>query len=72
MGEMRNFPEHLRDHVRNPRHAGEPTRWDRRGEARNAACGDHVVVYLATAEGRVTDEALTAARRDPHRLHAAA
>lgn len=52
---MRHFPEHLRDHVQNPRHAGEPACWEQRGEARNAACGDHVVVYLATEEGRVAD-----------------
>ena len=34
---------------------GEPSGgYDLVGEARNAACRDHLVLYLATAEGRVT------------------
>ena len=50
---MRDFPEHLRDHVQNPRQAGEPAVWQHRGEARNPACGDHVVVFLEVADGCV-------------------
>jgi NifU-like protein involved in Fe-S cluster formation len=50
---VRDFPEHLREHVQNPRRAGEPAVWQHRGEARNPACGDHVVVFLEVREGRV-------------------
>jgi NifU-like protein involved in Fe-S cluster formation len=41
------FPEHLREHFHAPRHVGEPPGGaDLRGEARNPACGDHLVVFL--------------------------
>jgi len=44
---MDRFPEQLREHFAAPRHVGEPAGGvHRRGEARNAACGDHVVLYL--------------------------
>ena len=44
---MTRLPEHLRAHFDRPEHVGEPAGGaDLRGEARNAACGDHVVVYV--------------------------
>jgi NifU-like protein involved in Fe-S cluster formation len=52
---MRDFPEALRAHFDAPHHVGEPPGGaDLRGEARNPACGDHLVIYLACADGRVT------------------
>jgi NifU-like protein involved in Fe-S cluster formation len=51
---MRDFPEALRAHFDAPHHVGEPPGGaDLRGEARNPACGDHLVIYLALADGRV-------------------
>jgi nitrogen fixation NifU-like protein len=38
------------DHVKQPRHAGRPARFDASGEGSNKLCGDKVSVYL-TAEG---------------------
>ncbi len=55
---MDRFPEHLRTHFEAPHHVGEPPGGaDLRGEARNQACGDHVVVFVKletapTAAGR--------------------
>jgi len=44
---MQRFPPHLREHFERPRHVGEPEGGaDLRGEARNAACGDVLAVYL--------------------------
>ncbi len=40
------LPPPLRDHFDRPRHVGEPPGAQRRGEARNEACGDVVVVWL--------------------------
>jgi NifU-like protein involved in Fe-S cluster formation len=52
MDAMRDFPEHLRRHFEEPRGVGEPARGtDLRGEARNPACGDHLVLYLALERG---------------------
>ena len=45
---MRGLPEHLHEHFLSDRFVGSPEGGhDLRGEARNAACGDHVVVYLS-------------------------
>lgn len=52
---MPRLPEHLRPHFDEPARVGPPAGHDRRGEARNAACGDHLVVYLDTRDGRVAD-----------------
>ena len=47
IGRVRRFPEHLRQHFERPERVGEPEGGaDRVGEARNAACGDRLVVYL--------------------------
>jgi len=44
---VERFPEILRDHLQRPRNVGEPEGGaDLRGEARNAACGDIVVLFL--------------------------
>ncbi|MCB9896598.1 MAG: iron-sulfur cluster assembly scaffold protein [Planctomycetes bacterium] len=48
MASMSRLPESLRAHVVAPRCAGEPDGgFTHRGEARNAACRDHLVLYLA-------------------------
>jgi len=47
MPRMERLPDHLRGHFDAPRHVGEPEGGAHlRGEARNAACADHVVLYL--------------------------
>jgi len=47
IGRVQRFPEHLRQHFDRPERVGEPAGGaDRIGEARNAACGDQLVVYL--------------------------
>lgn len=47
---VERFPDHLREHFQAPRHVGEPPGGaDLRGEARNPACGDHLVVFLKLA-----------------------
>ena len=43
------LPPALRDAFDAARHVGPPPGADRRGEARNEACGDVVVLWLATA-----------------------
>ena len=62
---MQPFPDHLREHFERPRNVGEPEGGaDLRGEARNAACGDHLVVYLrleARAGGGAAARAIAAA-----------
>jgi len=40
------LPPSLREHFERPRRVGEPAGAQRRGEARNEACGDVVVVWL--------------------------
>ena len=44
------LPPTLRAAFEAARHVGPPAGADRRGEARNEACGDVVVIWLATAE----------------------
>lgn len=54
MHAMRDFPQVLREHFDAPHHVGPPAGGaDLRGEARNPACGDHLVIYLALEQGRV-------------------
>ena len=49
---MQAFPEHLKQHFERPERVGEPEGGaDRLGEARNPACGDHLVVYLRCERG---------------------
>ncbi len=44
---MDRLPDALREHLQQPRNVGEPDGGaDLRGEARNAACGDVVVLFL--------------------------
>ena len=53
---MSRLPEALLEHLRAPRNVGPPEGAGevRSGEARNAACRDHVVLYLARGDdGRV-------------------
>jgi NifU-like protein involved in Fe-S cluster formation len=51
---MRDFPESLRRHFEAPGRVGEPEGGaDRVAEARNAACGDHLVLYLRLRAGAV-------------------
>ena len=50
------LPPALRDHFDRPRNVGAPAGAQRRGEARNEACGDVVVVWLRVA-GPVVDAA---------------
>lgn len=52
---MRRLPDHLQVHFDAPGRVGPPAEHDRRGEARNPACGDHVVLYLDTGDGVVRD-----------------
>ncbi|MGQ0552468.1 MAG: iron-sulfur cluster assembly scaffold protein [Planctomycetota bacterium] len=52
---MQNFPAALRAHFEAPRHVGEPVGGAQaRGEARHPGCGDHAVLFLGLAEGRIT------------------
>jgi len=52
---MRDFPEALRAHFNAPHHVGEPPGGaELRGEARNLACRDHLVIYLALSHGQVS------------------
>lgn len=44
------LPLALRRAFESARHVGPPAGADRRGEARNEACGDVVVIWLATVE----------------------
>lgn len=51
---MSRLSEDLRRHLSDPVGAGEPVGGhDRRGEARNAACRDHLVLYWAVEHERV-------------------
>ncbi len=51
---MSRLPAHLHEHFHSDLHAGPPEGGhDRRGEARHPACGDILVIYLATEEGHV-------------------
>jgi hypothetical protein len=44
---VERLPESLREHFLSGRHVGEPAGGAHlRGEARNQACGDHVILYL--------------------------
>jgi nitrogen fixation NifU-like protein len=52
---MSRLPDELLAHLREPRHVGEPVGYELRGEARNAACRDHLVFYLRTEEGRIAE-----------------
>jgi len=40
------LPDSLRAHLLEPCNPGEPARVDRRGEAHNPICRDHVILYL--------------------------
>lgn len=52
LGCVQAFPEHLKQHFERPGRIGEPEGGaDRVGEARNPACGDHLVVYLRCEPG---------------------
>ncbi len=51
---MRGLPEALREHFLSDRYVGRPPGHQFEGEARNAACGDHVVIFLAVEQGRVS------------------
>jgi nitrogen fixation NifU-like protein len=56
MGAVRDFPEHLRRFFQQPGHVGEPRGGsDLTGEARNAGCGDHLVLYLKLSDGVVAE-----------------
>lgn len=51
---MSRLSDALRQHVLQPVGAGEPAGGhDHRGEARNAACRDHLVLYWAEDQGQV-------------------
>jgi len=50
---MARLPDSLRAHRLAPVHPGEPARVDRRGEARNPICRDHVIVYLQLDGDRI-------------------
>ena len=51
---MSRLPDSLLQHLREPRHVGEPEGGaSHRGQARNAACRDLLVIYLRVAEERV-------------------
>ena len=43
---MSRLPDSLRAHLLEPCNPGEPARVDRRGEARNPVCRDHVVLFV--------------------------
>lgn len=59
---MSRLPEHLLDHLRNPRNVGEPSGEPIfRGEARNPACRDHLVLWFTVAGGAVTAAGFRAA-----------
>jgi nitrogen fixation NifU-like protein len=51
------LPPPLREHFEAPQHVGEPPGAQRRGEARNEACGDVVVVWLRLAGAETLIEA---------------
>jgi NifU-like protein involved in Fe-S cluster formation len=54
MCDVRDFPQHLRRFFQQPACVGEPAGGaDLCGEARNAACGDHLVLYLKLSDGTV-------------------
>jgi NifU-like protein involved in Fe-S cluster formation len=54
MGAVRDFPQHLSRLFHDPGRVGVPAGGaDLQGEARNAACGDHLVLYLKLAEGTI-------------------
>lgn len=62
IGRVQRFPEHLRQHFERPERVGEPEGGaDLVGEARNAACGDHLVVYLRCEPAPGGAERVTAA-----------
>ncbi len=51
---MSRLPAPLHEHFHSDLHVGPPEGGhDRQGEARHPACGDVLVLYLATAEGRI-------------------
>jgi len=51
---VNRLPERLLQHLREPRHVGEPAGGaSHRGEARNAACRDLLVIFLRVEQGCV-------------------
>jgi nitrogen fixation protein NifU and related proteins len=54
MRPMNRLPEALLQHLRDPRHVGEPAGGaTHRGEAQNPACRDLLVIFLRVEEGCV-------------------
>ncbi len=53
---MPRLPDYLQVHFDAPGRVGPPaTGFDRRGEARNPACGDHLVLFVHTDDGFVRE-----------------
>ena len=53
---MPRLPEHLQEHFDAPRRVGPPSGGHGlRGESRNPACGDHLVLFLDVQDGVVRE-----------------